>query len=545
MKTKNILLLAAVVFIGSSCKKDFLNTTPLAQSSDATFWKTASDAQTGLNAVYSTLPDSRDFWRDCQSDNSIMTNPWGEGGMGFISMGTYSSTDSYIQEEWNYSAIRVALNCIDKLSGMSIDASVKKRFDAEARFILALRYFRMAELFGDVPLIKEKPVGLEESNLKRSPKQEVLNYVLQNVETAIAGLPATNAPSGDHGHVTKAAALMLRANVYLYMASMKKFHEGQNDPALWIEAAKSATEVTTMGYDLEGDYSFLFTKEANNNNKEVILAYQYVENKLTEFLAVLASPPGTGITGEGWASFCPTRDLIDSYECTDGKSIRTSPLYNINRPFENRDARLKMTFMLPGIPVLRPDGKYTPYQPHPSYNLPEQLGTSGGGLTGYMYLKFNDPTNPKPEEGWTNWPIYRYAEDLLILAEALNESNPADPKIVWAMNKVRVRAGLPGVDALQGNQSAMRDAIREERRHEFVAEHKRYFDILRWKIAEDVLSKPAYGINSNVNDPIGDWTKPMFKAQDRVFNPSKNYTWPVPQAFIDRNKNLLPQNNGW
>ncbi len=338
---------------------------------------------------------------------------------------------------------------------------------------------------------------------------------------------------------------MLRANIYLYMASMKKFHSGQNDPALWAEAAKSAGEVTTMGYDLEDDYSMLFKKESNNANKEVILAYQYVQDKFTQFLAVLASPSGTGITGEGWASFCPTRDLVDSYECTDGKPIYISPIYNVNNPYENRDARLKMTFMLPGVPVLRPNGTYTPYQPHPFYAKPERMNNEGGGLTGYMYLKFNDPTNPKPGEGYTNWPIYRYAETLLILAEALNESDPGNVKISWAMNKVRSRAGLPGVDVLLGDQVKMREAIREERRHEFVAEHKRYFDLLRWKTAELVLSKPAYGINSDVNDPIGDWTKPMFKAQDRVFNASKNYIWPVPQSVIDRNKNLLPQNNGW
>lgn len=537
------IILLAIFLTG--CKKALLDTVPLSQSSDATYWKTAADAQTGLNAVYATLPDSRDFWRDCSSDNSVMTNAWGEGGMGYISMGTYSPTDGYLAEEWKYDYIRRALYFIDKLKSMDIDAGLKKRFDAEARFILAMRYFRMAELFGDLPLIKEKPVELDGSNLPRSPKQEVLDYAIQNVETAIAGLPASYPSASDNGRITKGAALMLRANIYLYMASIKKFHLGTDDPKLWAEAAKSAQEVTTLGYQLEDDYAFLFKKEANNANKETIFAYQYVQDKFTQFLAVLASPAGTGITGEGWASFCPTRDLVDSYECTDGKSIKNSPLYDLNNPYENRDKRLKMTFMLPGVPVLRPNGAYTPYQPHPSYAKPERMNNEGGGLTGYMYLKFNDPTNPKPDENWANWPIYRYAETLLILAEALNESDPGNPQIVVAMNKVRARAGLPGVDALLGNQAAMRAAIQEERRHEFVAEHKRYFDIIRWKIAENVLSKPAYGINSNVSDPVGDWTKPMFKAQDRVFNPAKNYIWPVPQSVIDRNRNLLPQNKGW
>ena len=545
MKKHYILSLLIAFLCLGGCKKNFLDTAPLDQSSDITFWKTVEDAQAGLNAVYATLPDSRDFWRDCSSDNSVMTNAWGEGGMGYISMGTYSATDGYIAEEWRYDHIRKALYFIDKLSTMSIDATLKKRFDAEARFILALRYFRMAELFGDLPLIKEKPVSLEESNLSRSPKQEVLDYALQNVETAILNLPVSYSASGDKGRITKAAALMLRANIYLYMASIKKFHKNQDDITLWAEAAKSADLITGMGFDLENDYAGLFNKESNNNNKEVILAYQYVQDKLTQFLPLLASPTGVGVTGEGWASFCPTRDLVDSYECLDGKTIQTSALYNINSPYSNRDSRLQKTFMLPGVPVLRPNGSSTAYQPHPSYNMPERMNNEGGGLTGYMYLKFNDLTNPKPDENWANWPIYRYAEALLILAEALNESEPGNPKIVWAVNKVRARAGLPGVDAYVGDQAKMRQIIREERRHEFVAEHKRYFDILRWKIAEVVLSKPAYGINSNISDPVGDWTKPMFKAQDRVFNPAKNYIWPVPQSIIDRNKKLLPQNSGW
>src|SRR5690606_4021196 len=134
----------------------------------------------------------------------------------------------------------------------------------------------------------------------------------------------------------KGAALMLKANIYLYMASYKKFHQGTDDPALWREAAKAAEEVTTHGYELEDDYAYIFKQEANNNNTEVILAYQYVKDKLVQYLPLLASPSGVGQTGEGWASFCPTRDLIDSYETTDGQSIETSPLYNVNNPFGNR-----------------------------------------------------------------------------------------------------------------------------------------------------------------------------------------------------------------
>ena len=370
--------------------------------------------------------------------------------------------------------------------------------------------------------------------------------MLQNIDSAVTNLPAVYADSKDIGRITKAAALMLRADVYLYMASYQKFHAGQDDPNLWREAAKAAQEVTAMQrYQLETDYSILFKPESNNKNREVILAYQYVQNEIVHMLPVLALPNGCSITGQGWASFCPTRALIDSYECTDGLDIRTSPRYDKSNPWENRDARMKQTFLLPGVPCLRPDGKYRPYQPHPAYAQPEKMNSEGGGITGFMYLKFAEPENPNPTRSYTNFPIYRYAETLLSLAEALNEYDPGNVQIVTAMNEVRKRAGLPGVDALLGDQAAMRQKIREERRHEFVAEHKRYFDILRWKIAEDVLNKPAYGINSVAADPLGDWTKPAFLAQNRTFDKAKHYLWPVPQSATDKNKSLLPQNPNW
>lgn len=535
-----IFVIAAML---QSCSK-FLDRTPLAKPTSDAFWKTPADAEQGVNALYATLPDSRDFWRDCSSDNSVMTNAWGEGGMGYICQGSQSATDDYIKEEWRYDFINRSLTAIDQLTKMSIDAEKKKQYLGEARFILALRYFRMAQLYGDIPLIKEKPLTLENANVAKSPKQDVLDYVVMNVDATIASLP--DAYTGANtGRINKAAAMMLRANVYLYMASYKQFHGGTNDLLLWKEAAKSAQDVVNTGaYSLERDYGYLFTHEANNANKEVILAFQYIQNEITNMLPVLALPTGCSITGEGWASFCPTRDLVDSYECTDGKSIQSSALYSKTNPWDNRDGRLKKTFLLPGVPCLRPDGGYAPYQPHPAYNKPEKMNNEGGGLTGFMYLKFAEPTNPNPENAYMNFPIYRYAETLLVLAEALNEYDPGNPMIVTAMNQVRTRAGLPGVDALLGNQPAMRDKIREERRHEFVAEHKRYFDILRWKTAEIVLNKPAYGINQDEKAAVGDWTQPAFKAQDRTFNPLKHYTWPIPQEALDKNKNLV-QTGSW
>src|SRR5690606_15863864 len=161
-----------------------------------------------------------------------------------------------------------------------------------------------------------------------------------------------------------------------------------------------------------------------------------------------------------------------------------STIFKKDDPYTNRDKRLKMTFMLPGVPVLRPNGQFLAYQPHPFFNQSEKLNSEGGGLTGYMYLKFNEPNYTKPSEGFANWPIYRYSEALLIIAEALNEYNPGNVQIKTVLDLIRERAGLPAISNTQlSDRNLMRQLIREERRHEFVAEHKRYFDILRWRIA--------------------------------------------------------------
>ena len=543
MKQYSITFLLASALTLGSCS-DFLDRDPLSQASENTFWQTEADAQTGVNALYPLLPDSRDFWRDCQSDNSLMTNAWGEGGLGYICQGSHNAATGYLSEEWRYGDIRRILYYLDRLKDMDIDEAKKKRFEGEARFILALRYYRMTCHFGDIPLIKEKPIDLDEAALPRSPKQEVLDYALANVNKAIDYLPETYT-NDNIGRITKGAALTLKADMYLDMASYAKFHKGQDATELWKEAALAAKQVIDLNlYGLEDDFAYIFKAEANNNNKEVILAFQYKEDEKTHMLPILASPAGTGITGQGWASFCPTRQLVDSYETTEGKTIYESDLYDKNNPWENRDARLKKTFFLPGYECLRPNGSYEPYMPHPAYNKDERINHEGGGITGYMYLKYNDQELEKPSASWTNFSLYRYAEVLLIYAEALNEYDPNNTQIAWAVNQVRKRAELPGVDNLIGNQEAMREKIREERRHEFVAEHKRYFDILRWKIAEKVLNEPGYGINKDENAPIGDYTVEQFLGQNRTFDASKHYLWPIPQSARDKNPNL-GQNPNW
>lgn len=543
MKQYSIYILLAAALSLNSCS-DFLDRDPLSQGSESTFWKTEADAEKGVNALYPLLPGERDFWRDCESDNSLMTNSWGEGGLGYICQGLQNASTGYLKEEWKYDDLYRILYFLDKLNGMTIDDTKKQRFEGEARFILALKYYRMTRHFGDIPLIKEKPIELDKANLSRTSRAEVLDYALENINKAIEYLPESY--SGNNtGRITKGAALTLKADIYLDMASYKKFHHNEDAAALWKEAADAAQKVIDLNlYDLEDDFAYLFKSEANNNNKEVILAKQYKEDEITHMLPILCSPAGVGVTGQGWASFCPTRQLVDSYEMTDGSTIYDSPLYDMNNPWENRDSRLKKTFFLPGYECLRPNGKHEPYMPHPAFNKPERINNEGGGITGFMYLKYNDLQLSKPDNSWTNYSLYRYAEVLLIQAEALNEYDPGNAKIAENVNRIRQRANLPGIEKEQGNQEKIRQVIREERRHEFVGEHKRYFDILRWKIAEKVLNEPGYGINTDETSAIGDYTQEKFLGQNRSFDPGKHYLWPIPQHARDNNPNLT-QNPNW
>lgn len=518
---------------------DFLDRDPLAEGSESSFWKTEKDAETALNALYPLLPGVRDFWRDCNSDNSVMTNAWGEAGIGYIAQGIHNSSTGYLKEEWVYDDIHRVLYFLDKLKDFDFSESRKERFEGEARFILGLQYYRLTRHWGDVPLIKEKPINLEEAALPRSPKQEVLDYAIENINKAIEFLPVSY-EGGDIGRITKGAALTLKADLYADMASYKQFHNNSDASELWKIAAKAAEDVIDLNiYSLENDFSLMFLEKGNNANSEVILAHQYKEDERTHMTAVLAAPGGgIGLTGSGWGAFGPTRQLIDSYEMVDGKSIKESSLYDENDPWENRDTRLKKTFILPNtIDYLFSDGTYRPFEPHGI------IGNESAGKTGFMYMKYNDLNHPKPYSSWVNWSIYRYAEVLLLSAEALNEIDPSNPDIINRVNLVRNRSGLPNSSITIGDKENMRNAIRVERQHEFVAEHKRYFDILRWKIAEIVLNEPGYGMNLDADTPTGDYSVEQILGEKRIFS-QQMYLWPIPDNAMDNNPNLT-QNKGW
>lgn len=496
-------LLSAVLML-SSCRKDFLDKNPLNAPSDATFWTSEKNATLWVNNLYRILPPITDFYFDAMSDDAYAASPALEGGVGYVANGTFDPTYGVVRRKWDYVYLKSCyelLERIDEVPGISGEA--KARLTGQARFIIAFRYFEMITLYRDVPLVTEV-LDIEASDLPKTEKSVILQYVLEQIDIAINDLPVSW-PAAETGRATKGAALALKARVLLY-----------NDR--WEEAAAAAKSVMDLGvYELHPAFNELFLSSFNNKTKEVILAYQYAENQNTHNITFLF--PFYNIGGIGAAM--PLPDLVNSFECSDGLPITESPLYDPATPFENRDPRFYHTFIYPFqtfAGVL--------YDPVNNAETKAQAKT-------YIYpRKYIADMTAQQRTSYVNWIIFRYADVLLMYAEAKNEATGPDNSVYEALDLVRARAGMPPVDrARYATQESLRENIRNERRVELASEGLRYFDIIRWRIAEQVLNKTIYSLEIP-------GVLPLQTIETRVFNPAKNYVWPIPQSAIDNAKNL-------
>jgi hypothetical protein len=226
----------------------------------------------------------------------------------------------------------------------------------------------------------------------------------------------------------------------------------------------------------------------------------------------------------GWSSIEPTTDFVDEYEMKDGSVwTPTNPIADPADKYNNRDPRLDQT-------IFRKGKKYN--------GVPYPVDADGypGIYTGFSFKKYTIyDTAAGPQVDYNkseiNGIILRYADVLLMYAEAKNESSGVDQSVYDAVNAVRERAGMPDLPAGL-NQDQMRDRIRHERRMEFVIEGLYYSDVRRWKIAESVLNRDVE-LDGSYKRGIMD---------DRTFDPAKDYVWPIPQREIDYSQKAIEQN---
>jgi hypothetical protein len=408
---------------------------------------------------------------------------------------------------------------IGQVPGM--DEELRSRLSAEASVIRAYAYQQLVGLYGDVPLITVPPAGPSEYEVSRTPKAEVMEFISNDLGEIADRLPDSYTEA-EFGKITKGAALALKARIDLY--------NGDFDAA-----AQTAKQVIDMNlYDIDPNYISLFNG-TNENSSEIILSAQYIDT-YKNALATWVGGPAMG----GWSEVVPVQSLVDAYECIDGKTIGESPLYNPAAPFANRDPRLDMTIVVPGgvlngvtIDITKP-------------NSADGLGKNNASYSGYYYKKLIPATI---NGGWdgnstNDIIILRYAEVLLTYAEAKIELNQIDQSVYDAINLVRGRAtvNMPAVSTGKA-QAELREILRRERRVEFAIEEHRLFDIRRWEIANEVMPGNVYGIRNYWNAERSDIGEHVL-VENRLFNPNRDYLWPIPQSEIVLNENLV-QNPEW
>lgn len=532
----------AVVFLASLSGCQDLDLAPTDKFTEANYWTSAEKASMVLNTAYGQLTSSgRYFSNESLSDN--MYEGRGNSSEKMISSGQADASNSRFSDEWknSYAGIKtcnVFLENVDKVPNMN--ETLRTRMKAEARFIRAWLYLQLTTWYGDVPLF-EKDITLEESkSISRTPKAAILTFIYNELDEVEAVLPTnTEYAEADRGRITKGAAIALKARAYLY----------QNDWANVVAACEKLIGNTSNGtYALFSSYEGIFKPE-NEYNSEVILDYQYVPSvRVWEEMYDLA-PLSVGARINSKA---PTQELVDDYIMMNGKSIKEANSgYDESNPYKNRDPRFAATIVYHGAKWVRPDGTIQTIYIKPGStpsdntygNVDEYIGAgSNSTSTGYYLRKNYDATSEIGMKSGLNLILIRYADVLLMYAEAMNELGKMD-EAVWnkTIRPLRERAGFTDAPSLiYPTGGDMQTIIRRERRVELALEGLRIFDIRRWKTAENVLNGYPHGAQFGEASIDNGY----IRLEKRSFNPERDYLWAVPLSQKDLNPNL-GQNPGY
>ena len=473
-----ILLVASSLWM-ISCKKDFIYLTPISTASVDAVYKTDKDFQDAVAGIYSVMRNQyQDFWifGDLRADDS-----WHALGNDafLVSVNTFSMSSSanLMINSWRnyYKMISRSNLVLDKIA--ATDAAVvknKDRHTAEARFLRALAYFDLVRIWGDVPM-PTTTISIDDGyKLSREKVQKIYNdVIIPDLIYAESKLPLKFTGT-DVGRVTKGAASSMLARVYITVKDFAK-------------AETKLQEITGMGYALLKNYNELFDYTKEEHHSEYIFDIEYQDG-------------GLGL-GSGFSNkFLPksagsAADLF--YNIKGGAGEQNTPTLGFLAAFDPADKRQDVTVA---------KGYY------------DNSGVFKGFIQIATFTKKYLATTPAINDSKVNWKVIRYADVLLMYAEALNENGKTDQAIPY-INMIRKRAGLPEYTSL--TKDAAREKIYDERRFELGMEGVRWFDLVRTGKAISVMA------------PFG------MKPHMTVF--------PIPliEIQIINNPTILPQNQGY
>ncbi|MDO9375301.1 MAG: RagB/SusD family nutrient uptake outer membrane protein [Ferruginibacter sp.] len=560
---RNIILYSCLLVLmvsAASCKKDFLEI----EATD----RLSEQALIADSSLFESFVTNRYIGIRLQDKEGDGTNPGFGRGFEYALWATLTDEAIYNNDDntwliqrglmapentgiagtiWgrSYRSIRECNFGLANIGEVTMSEGHRNRLIAELKFIRAFRYHDLIRNYGGVVLMGDNVYNLsdnlqDEKLFKRSSLQECLTYVISELDAAAAALPLNNDNTWAFGRATKGAALAVKSRLSLYAAS-PLYNTGS-----WQDAVTAAQAVISLNkYSLfGGGYGNLFLNAENN---ETIFARLYTKNAGHVHMEIANGPNSYG----GWGGNLPLQNLVDDYEMMNGEPI-TDPAsgYDPQKPYVDRDPRFYATILYNGasyrgstIETFTPGGK-------DSKDGPENWNTS---KTGYYLKKFmNDAyplQNPWGNAGFQPWYYVRYAEILLNFAEAANEVGGPDvvpagttlsPRA--AINQIRSRAGMPGLPTGM-SQTAMRTAIRKERRIELAFEEHRFYDVRRWKIADVTENKPAYGINITKSGSTFNYAQKV-ALDGRAFQ-NQHYWLPIPRAEIQASQNKIEQNPGY
>jgi starch-binding outer membrane protein, SusD/RagB family len=541
MNLKLIYAAALLVMLSQySCTKK-LDQFPQTDLSDESFWKTTNDLKLATNYLYTFLPDIMiDKLDDAMSIDAFGTSP------NPVSDGSWLKPSTSTVWTDNYMVIRACNNILEKSATVAGDMQQIHKYLGEAKFFRAFSYFELVKRYGDVPLVLNTLL-LSDSALftSRTPRAEVINAIYADLDDAAAKLPsAGEQPEADYGRITSTAALAFKSRVALFEGTRQKFFnygDYQSHLQLAIDASSAvmaAGDNALFHYDEQPDSSYFYNFQyigEGKSNPENILVRIYGENETNDISSNSYSRDGL---------MSPTRTIMDAYLYKDGLPADKSPYYeqqaNTYTEFENRDPRMAMSVF----------NKYSFY----TYGL--YVPTFQYAPTGYKSCKYFISRDWAANVSYIDNIIIRYAEVLLTNIEAKFELNNSvsDNELNETINLLRDRVNMPHLTNafVSSNGLDMRTEIRRERRIELAFEGLRYWDIIRWKIAEQELPDAVVGAKY-FPDEQGELDNPELtsdgfvivqKASSRHFNAEKDYLWPIPTKELGLNVKLT-QNPGW
>ena len=484
---KTHLLIYTFLFLSAACSRD-------EWEPEVTDWQTEQHATEGVNAVYAALQKEGAYGKwlyfayDMRSDEG-MTNKEEMTRFCNFTLGTDCEINRTIWHH-HYQGIFRANQVLKNVPHIAMQEDLKKRLLAEARFLRALFYFNLVSLYGNVPLVLE-PLPAD-ALPEMANAQQVSNQIIADLKIAKEGLPLLHTPE-NAGRATRGAAAALLGKTYLQM------HR-------WAEGEKELREVIESGiYDLMPSYKDNFT-QTHENNRESVFEVQFGRSFTDETGKVTGQTAGNawawmlGPRGICRADGQPTRWLFEEFQKERNKKGLT-------------DERLLTTMFCdePGVVVY---GR--PYR--------EFYGSQYNELFWRKYTN-SDGQNYEAESSGINIRVMRFAEVLLLYAEALNETGNTAAAYGF-INRVRARASMRPLEQVAPglSQQQMRGQIAHERVVELAGEGVRFNDLKRWRLLCNQLQS---------ND-----------IEFAYFQQGKSELLPLPEAELKANPNLR-QNPGW